>query len=112
MIDLTANPILMMIAVGGIATYMWRFAGVVLVRKLDPASDIMLWVRAVAIAIVAALCTKLALTPPDIVAQTHLASRLAAMAAGVLGFFALRHTGYGVALGIAVFAGAEALGIF
>jgi branched-subunit amino acid transport protein len=108
MIDLSAHPILMMLIAGGIATYMWRFAGVLAVRRFDPASDIMLWVRAVAIAIVAALCTKLALAPPDIVAQTHLASRLAAMAAGTAGFFALRHTGFGVAIGIAVFAGAEA----
>lgn len=107
--ELTVQSLLAMAIAGGVATYIWRFAGTLAVQVLDPAGDIMMWVRAVAIAIVAALCTKLALAPPDIVADTHLLSRLASMAAGVLGYYAFRMPGMGVVCAMAVLVGLELL---
>ncbi|MGI9481431.1 MAG: AzlD domain-containing protein [Hyphomicrobiales bacterium] len=107
--ELTTHSLLAMVLAGGIATYIWRFAGTLAVQALDPGGDMMLWVRAVAIAIVAALCTKLALAPPDIVADTHLVSRLSSMAAGVLGYYAFRMPGMGVICAMAVLIGLELL---
>ncbi len=104
-LDFTA--VITMFFAGWVATYMWRFAGASLVRSIKPSGQLMLWVRAVAIAIVAALCTKIALTPPQIVAETYLASRIASMAAGIVGFYAFRHTGLGVVVAVAVFIAAE-----
>ena len=105
--ELNANALITMFIVGGLATYMWRFAGASLAQSLKPDGEVMLWVRAVAIAIVAALCTKIALAPPQIVSETHLVSRIASMAAGIIGYYAFRHTGIGVIVAVCVLVSAE-----
>ena len=107
--ELSSHSFVAMVLAGGVATYIWRFAGASLVQSLSPDGDLMLWVRAVAIAIVAALCTKIAIAPPDIVAEASLLSRIASMAAGVIGFYATRQTGLGVVAAVITLIGVEVL---
>lgn len=90
-----------MLVAGLAVTYCWRFAGVLVARRLDAESDLLLWVRAVATALVAALCMRIVLFPAGLLAETALWVRLAAMAAGLVAFFAVnRRAEAGVAAGV------------
>jgi len=71
---------------GAAATYLWRFLGVVYASRLAPDSAVLDWVRAVATALIAALVMRIVLVPPGALAETALASRVLALAAGTLAF--------------------------
>ena len=73
--------LVLIVVVAGGATYFWRVLGVIAAQRLDPRGELMRWLGCVATAIVAALCIKLALVPPHILADTMLASRLGALTA-------------------------------
>ena len=81
---------------GGLATYFWRALGVYAAQKLSPDGELLRWLGCVATAIVAALCVKLAIAPPEILKGTLLATRLGAYAAGVGVYFALSSAPAGV----------------
>lgn len=93
--------ILILIA-GWATTYIWRFAGVYLAERTNPDSEILVWVRAVATALVAALVARILFAPPGVLATTSLDARIAAMACGVAAFYLFRRqTGAGVAAAVA-----------
>jgi branched-subunit amino acid transport protein len=71
---------------GSLATYVWRFLGVVYASRLAPDSAILDWVRAVATALIAALIMRIVLVPPGALAETSLVSRGLALVAGALVF--------------------------
>lgn len=75
---------------GFLPTYVWRFAAVFMVSRIDPESQLLLWVRSVATALVAALVVRLVLEPPGALAEASLASRLLAMTVAVASFYVLR----------------------
>jgi branched-subunit amino acid transport protein len=79
----------------------WRWLGYALGRGLDGNSEIFLWVRAVATALVAALVTRIVIFPPGALAGVPAWLRIAAFAAGVVIFFAS-----GRRLGIGILGGA------
>jgi branched-subunit amino acid transport protein len=96
-----ADLIGLTIAAGWATTYVWRFAGVYLAERLAPDSDLLMWVRAVATALVAALVARIIIAPPGLLAATPLEARLAAMAVGVAAFYLLRRRlGAGVAAAV------------
>ena len=72
--------LLIIVLLAGAATYLWRILGVVAAQRLDPNGELLRWLSCVATAIVAALCIKLALVPPEILADTMLVTRLGAFA--------------------------------
>lgn len=88
---------LMIIIAGAGATYMWRFAGVLVAARLGADSELLRWVRAVATALIAGLVAKIVLSPPGALADINVAVRLVAFAAG-FAIFAL--SGRKVLLGV------------
>lgn len=75
-----------MVPAGMAITYVWRLLGVVAVTRIDPESDVLLWVRAVSTALVAALVMRIVIAPSGVLADIPLAARLLAIAAGVAVF--------------------------
>ena len=77
-----------MIPAGFIATYMWRALAVVAVTRIDPESDLLLWVRAVSTALVAALVMRMIIAPSGVLATIAVEHRIAAVAIGIGIFYA------------------------
>jgi branched-subunit amino acid transport protein len=99
------------IAVAGFAvTYAWRLLGVLAVKRIDPESDVLLWVRALATALVAALVVRLVVSPSGPLAETTELARFGALAAGIAVFFRVRRVEHATAAAIVAFFLAQAAG--
>ncbi len=77
-----------MIPAGFAATYMWRALAVVAVTRIDPESDLLLWVRAVSTALVAALVMRMIIVPSGVLATIAVEHRIGAVAIGIAVFYA------------------------
>jgi hypothetical protein len=99
---------LALILVGFLPNEVWRWLGVVFARGLDEGSEIVVWVRAVATAILAGVIAKLTIFAPGVLATVPTSVRLAAVAAGFLAFVTIRRSVFaGVIVGeAALIAGA------
>lgn len=75
-------PFLFILVAGWLATDAWRFLGVYLGGRLSEDSDLLVLVRAVATALVAAVIANLIVFPGGALADSPLALRLAAAIAG------------------------------
>ena len=75
-------PFLFILVAGWLATDVWRFLGVYLGGRISEDSDILVLVRSVATALVAAVIANLIVFPGGALAGTPLALRLAAAIAG------------------------------
>lgn len=84
-------------------TEIWRWAGVALAGRVSENSEVLVWVRAVATALVAAVIAKLILSPTGAIALVPLWLRVGAAAGGFLAFLG---SGKRVLVGVIV---AEAL---
>ena len=84
----TALIIAAMIPAGFAATYLWRALAVVAVTRIDPESDLLLWVRAVSTALVAALVMRMIIAPSGVLATIAVEHRFAAVAIGIGAFYA------------------------
>ena len=94
---------LILVLVGFLPSEIWRWLGLVLGRGLDEESEIILWVRAVATALIAGVVARIVLIPPGALAGVPLSVRLAALAAGFFAFLLVRRSAFaGVAVGEAV----------
>ena len=94
---------LVLILVGFLPNEIWRMLGVVLARGLDEGSDILIWVRAVATAVLAGVVAQLIFFPAGALAEIPMALRVGAALAGFLAFLAIRRSVFaGVAVGEAV----------
>lgn len=96
MSDADLHLIMVIFVAGALATYIWRAMGVYAAQKLSPDGELLRWLSCVATAIVAALCIKLAVAPPDILKSTLLATRLGAYGAGIAVYFAFSNAPAGV----------------
>ena len=103
---------LILILVGFLPSEIWRWLGMVLGRGLDEESEIVLWVRGVATALIAAVVARIVFIPPGALASVPLSVRFAALAVGFLAFLLIRRSAFaGVLVGEAVLvAGALVLG--
>lgn len=97
----------LMLAAGFAVTYVWRFLGVLAVKRIEPEGDLLLWVRAVATALVAALVMRISFSPAGVLAETATPSRAAALAAALVAYYLVRRVEWGVAAAVATLAGAE-----
>ena len=86
------SPILVLILAGFLPNELWRLLGVVAARGLDEASDLVIWVRAVAVAILGGVIANLVFAPPGALAHLHLPVRLGAIAVGFLAFILTRRS--------------------
>jgi hypothetical protein len=94
---------LVLILVGFLPNEVWRMLGVVLARGIDENSEILVWVRAVATAVLAGVVAQLIFFPAGALAAVPLAVRVAAALAGFVAFLAIRRSVLaGVVIGEAV----------
>jgi hypothetical protein len=103
-------PYLLLVLVGFLPNEIWRVLGLVAARGLDEDSEIVVWVRAVATAVLAAVIAKLTIFSPGVLAQVPLAIRLLAVGSGLAGYFVIRRSVFaGVIVGEAVLIGGALL---
>jgi hypothetical protein len=86
------SPYLVLILVGFLPNEVWRLLGIVAARGIDEDSELIVWVRAVAVAVLAAVIAKLTVVPPGALATVPLVIRLAAITCGFLAFLLLRRS--------------------
>lgn len=81
----------------------WRWAGALLGRNIDPASEVFTWVRAVSTAVVAGLVTRMLVFPAGALTAVSLDVRMAAFGAGVAAYVVCqRNLGLGILAGLAM----------
>ncbi|MCI5076999.1 AzlD domain-containing protein [Oricola sp.] len=101
-------PYLFILIAGWFATDFWRYAGVLVGRRLNEGSQAFEFVRAVATALVAAVISRLILFPTGALAETGVVLRIVA---AVLGFAAFKLAGQRVVVGVGVSLAALAAGM-
>jgi hypothetical protein len=100
---MTMEPYLALLLLGFLPSEVWRWIGLLVGRGLDEDSEIILWVRAVATALVAAVVARLVLIPPGALASVPLWVRLVALGGGVVAFYGIRRSAFaGVLVGEAI----------
>lgn len=94
---------LVLLLVGFLPADIWRLLGVIVGRGLDEESELLVWVRAVATAVLAGVIAKIVFFPPGSLAAMPLAIRLTAIGCGFLAFLLVRRSVFaGLAVGEAV----------
>jgi hypothetical protein len=83
---------LALVAVGFLPNEVWRWLGVAFARGLEEDSEIVVWVRGVATATLAAVIAKLTIFAPGALASVPLPIRLAAIAVGFAAFLMIRRS--------------------
>ena len=83
---------LALILAGFLPNEVWRWLGVVFARGLDEDSEIVVWVRAVATAILAGVIAKLTIFAPGVLATVPTPVRLGAVSSGFLAFTLIRRS--------------------
>ena len=92
------SPYLVLILVGFLPNEIWRAFGLVLARGLNEDSEIVVWSRAVATAILAAVIAKLILFPSGTLDNIPLAVRVAAAACGFVAFICIKRSVFAAVL--------------
>lgn len=85
-------PYLVVILFGFLPSEIWRWAAVFLAKGVREDAEILVWVRAVASALLAGVVAKLILTPTGALAAIPLFWRVASLLAGVAGFYLARRS--------------------
>lgn len=92
-------PYVTIAAAGWLATDFWRWLGVMLSTRVEETSEIFVWVKAVATALVAGVVARLILFPAEPLASVPVELRVGAVA---IGFGVFWFGGRGVFLGVLV----------
>ena len=85
-------PYLALILCGFLPNDFWRMLGVVVGHGISERSELLIWVRAVAIALLAGVIAKIVVVPPTALATIPIAIRLTAIACGFGAFLAARQS--------------------
>ena len=85
-------PYLILIVVGFLPNEIWRMLGVVVSHGIDEGSELIVWVRAVATAILTGVVAKIIVFAPGALAAVPLSVRLTAAGAGMAAFFVLKRS--------------------
>ena len=83
----------MLILVGFLPNEVWRMIGLVLARGIDEDSEIIVWVRAVATAIMTGVVGKLVVFAPGALGAVPMWVRIGAVSLGMLAYFLRRAFG-------------------
>jgi hypothetical protein len=86
------GPLLALILVGFLPNEVWRLVGLALVHGLDERSQIIVWVRAVATAMLAAVLAQLILSTSGALATIPVGVRVGAAVLGFLAFLIARRS--------------------
>ena len=84
---MTGSDISLILSGSIIATYIWRFIGVLLSSRIDPDGAVFEWVGCVAYAMLAGLMARVMFYPVGLLEQTTFLSRAVALGPGFLVFF-------------------------
>ena len=84
------QALLVLVLAGFLPNEVWRMAGLWFGAGVDEGSEILVWVRAVATAILAGVIAQILVQPPGALASVPAALRYASVVAGFLGFMATR----------------------
>jgi hypothetical protein len=103
----------LLVVVGFLPNEIWRMLGLVVARGIDEDSELFMWARAVATAVLAGVIAKIILFAPGSLAGVPLAIRLGAIACGFAAFLLVRRSVFvGVLVGeIVLIVGALAHGV-
>ena len=106
------HALLILALAGVIPNQVWRMLGLWLGSGLDEGSDFLMWVKAVATAILAGVIAEILVQPPGALASVPAALRYSALGAGFVAFMLMRRSIFaGVVAGeIAMLAGKWWLG--
>ena len=85
-------PYLVLLLVGFLPNEIWRLLGLVLARGIDEESEIVVWSRAVATAILAGVIAKLILFSSGALASIPLPVRVGAAVCGFLAYLVMRRS--------------------
>jgi branched-subunit amino acid transport protein len=97
------HALLVLVIAGFLPNEIWRMLGLWLGSGVDEGSEILVWVRAVATAILAGVIAQILLQPPGALASVPDWLRYVSVGGGVVGFIvARRSTLAGVACGEAI----------
>lgn len=97
------GPYFLLMLVGFLPNEVWRVLGLVMARGLNEDSELVVWSRAVATAILAGVIAKLIVFSPGALAGLPLSLRLTAAGCGFVAFLAAKRSLFiGVAVGEAV----------
>ena len=107
------GPAFALLLVGFLPNEIWRLAGFVLVRGLDEKSQIIIWVRAVATAMLAGVLAQLILSTSGALALIPVAVRVGAACIGFAAFLIARRSVFaGIVAGeLSVMGGAYWFGV-
>jgi hypothetical protein len=83
---------LALVLVGFLPNEVWRWVAVIFSRGLDDDAEILIWVRAVATAILAGVIAKLTIFAPGVLATVPTPTRLGAVLVGFLAFTLMRRS--------------------
>ncbi len=83
-------PYIVLVLAGFLPNEIWRMLGIFASRRLDETSEWIVWVRAVATAILTGVVAKIVIFAPGALADVSLKVRLGAVAAGLAAYFLLR----------------------
>ena len=86
------GPYVTLALVGFLPNEIWRLFGVVVARGLNEGSELLVWVRAVATAILAGIISQLVLMPPGALANVPFVLRVTAIVVGFLAFVLARRS--------------------
>lgn len=93
-------PYFILVTLGYLPNEIWRVLGLVMARGLNEDSEIVVWSRAVATAILAGVIAKLIVFSPGALANIPLGVRVGAVACGFIAFLAVKRSVFvGVAVG-------------
>ncbi|MEP9378977.1 AzlD domain-containing protein [Aquabacter sp. CN5-332] len=100
------SAILIVILVGFLPTEMWRSLAVIAGRRVQEGSELLLWVRSVAAALLAAIVARLIFVPTGPLVDIPLWLRLVCILCGIGAFLAIRRSVFaGVVVGELVLIG-------
>jgi hypothetical protein len=85
-------PYLVLISAGFLPNEIWRLLGLVLARRLNEGAEVLVWVRAVATAILAGVIGKLIFFPAGALAGVPLSVRIGALVLGLIAFVLIRRS--------------------
>ena len=86
------QALLVLVIAGFLPNEVWRMLGLWLGAGVDEGSELLVWVRAVATAILAGVITQILVQPPGALASVPDWLRYAAVAAGVASFVVMRRS--------------------
>ncbi len=82
----------LLLVAGFLPNEVWRVMGLLVGRRIDEGSEVLIWVRAVATAILAGVIAQILLVPPGALASVPILVRLGATVLGYLAYLVARRS--------------------